>query len=190
MCMISRRLSEQHGDIRLADLSLNYGQIRALKLVNLTLGQGEVHAVVGEHGAGKSSLAMILSGMQRPQNGIISVNKRDYRFLNAKIARQLGIETVYQQSSLNEYFTVAENLFFTEPSLNKWFGWRNKKRMISSSQALFTKYQIDLDPNAVVKRLSLSDQILVDLLKHLYPQPRLLILDEVLERLSSAPLAA
>lgn len=183
-----RRFSNQHAEIRLTDVSLNYGQFRALKQVNLTLGAREVHAVVGEHGAGKSSLAMILSGMQRPQNGILSVDKRDYRFLNAKIARQLGIETVYQQSSLNEYFTVAENLFFSEKSLNKWFGWRNKKRMISTAEALFAQYQIDIDPTELVKRLVLSDQILVDLFKHLYPQPRLLILDEVLERLSSATL--
>lgn len=183
-----QRFSGQNEDIRLTDVSLHYGTFRALKQVNLTLGQAEVHAVVGEHGAGKSSLAMILSGMQRPQSGVISVNQRDYRVLNPALARQLGIETVYQQSSLNEYFTVAENLFFTEPALNKWFGWRNKKRMIAAAQALFARYQIDLDPAAPVKRLAFSDQILVDLLKHLYPQPRLLILDEVLERLSSAAL--
>ncbi|MCP4396830.1 MAG: ATP-binding cassette domain-containing protein [bacterium] len=174
--------------INVHDIHLNYGRFRALKNINVTLESSEVHAIVGEHGAGKSSLGLVLSGMLKPHSGRIVVDGKTYRWLTQKIARTLGIEIVCQESSLNEYFTVAENLFFTDHSMNKWFGWNNKKRMLARAKTLFDDYHVDIDPSSPLKRLSLSDRILVNILKHIYPQPKLLILDEVLERLSSASL--
>ena len=171
--------------LEIKDLTLNYGRCKALRNLHLTLGYSEVHAIVGEHGSGKSSLGMVISGMLKPHSGHIVFEDNAYRNLNFNTAHKLGIEMVYQQTSLNEYFTVAENLFFTDTRVYK-FRWNNKKHLLHAANSLLSHYKIDLDPSIILKYLSSSDRILVDILKHIYSHPKLLILDEVLERLSSA----
>ena len=174
--------------VELQDITLYYGHFRALKNINIQIGRAEVHAIVGEHGAGKSSLGMVLSGSSKPQSGGIVIDGKTYAFLTRKTAHALGIEVVYQRKSLNENFSVAENLFFTDSAINKWFGWNNRKRMLRATQALLGEYHVDIDPAALLKNLPPDDQLLVDILKQIYRQPRLLILDEVLERLPTEPL--
>ncbi|MCP4402854.1 MAG: ATP-binding cassette domain-containing protein [bacterium] len=77
----------------------------------LTLHQGEIHALVGEHGAGKSSLAFILSGLLKPVSGAILLKNTPYDYLTAKIARKHNIQLVHQYNVLFDGLSVAENLF-------------------------------------------------------------------------------
>ena len=170
--------------LELHRVSLNYGDFHALKAVDLRLGASEVHAVVGEHGAGKSSLGLILSGVAKPQSGALVFAGKRYGALTPKISTTLGIEMVHQQtSSLNKYFTIADN--FTLDSAPMYAFW-NKKKTLRAAQAFLDRYDIPLNPSTQVKALNLNQQIFVDILKHLYARPKLLILDEALEKLSAA----
>ena len=165
--------------LKLTDISLDYGQFRALRNIQFTLGDSEVHAIVGEHGAGKSSLGMVISGVLEPQSGLIRFDGQSYRSLTLKTARKLGIEMVHQHTlSLMEHFTVAENLFLTTVPFNRL---ARKHQMVYAVTAFFSAYDVDLEPRMPVKNLNLPDRIFVDILKHLYANPRVLILDEALE---------
>ncbi len=169
--------------LKLTDISLDYGQFRALNNIHFTLGNSEVHAIVGEHGAGKSSLGMIISGLLAPQSGVITFDGKDYDSLTLNAARKLGIEMVHQHVlSLNERVSVAENLFLSTAPFNTL---ARKHKMLRSAASFLSQYKVDFDPRISVKKLNLPDRIFVDILKHLYANPRLLILDEALEKLSS-----
>jgi len=173
--------------VMLSKISLDYGQFRALKDIDFTLGYSEIHAIVGEHGAGKSSLAMILAGLLKPQSGIIRFDWKEYRTFTPSMARQLKIAMIHQHTlSLNERFTVAENLFLTTGPFIERLKW--KYETVQATSAFLARHEIELNPLTPVVELNLSDRILVDILKHLYRPPRLLILDEALEKLSAASL--
>ena len=173
--------------LTLANVSLDYGQFRALHEVDFAIDYARIHAVVGEHGAGKSSLAMLIAGLLKPQAGSIWVEGREYHGFSLKLAQQLGIYMVHQhQLSLNEHFSVAENLFLTAGPYIETLKW--KYETLQAAQALLAQHQIDLNPELPVAKLNLSDRILIDILKHLQARPKLLILDEALEKLASASL--
>ncbi|WP_457577474.1 ATP-binding cassette domain-containing protein [Desulfomarina sp.] len=169
--------------LRLSNLSLEYGRVHALRNINLSIGYSEIHAIVGEHGAGKSSMGQVISGMLKPVVGKIVFEDTTYSQLSLKLAIKLGIGMVYQQVFLNQHFTVAENLFFPAKSINR-FIWHSKKRVHREAARLMEDYGFDIDPSLPLKNLNMSEQTLVDILKNIHKKPKLLILDEALERLS------
>ena len=166
---------------------LDYDEFEAIRDISLSVDGGEIHAIVGEHGAGKSTLAMIMSGMLRPKSGSIYFKGKKLGPLSPKASLKLGVRMVYQQICLNDYFTVAENLFYST-KLTGNLSWNLQGKMLLSAKNLLEQHGFQLDPAAVVKSLSLSDRAVVDILKQIYIPPRLLILDEALEKLSSASL--
>jgi len=173
--------------LRLANVCLDYGQVEALKDVNLVLRGSTVHAIVGEHGAGKSSLGMVISGNVRPRRGYVELDNRRFDSLTTRTAHRLGIEMVYQQVQLNNFFTVAENIFFLNKSLARR-GLLSQRRLAREAQVFLDQQGFSLDPTEVVKNLNLPDRVLISILAALQKRPRLLILDEALEKLSSSDL--
>ena len=169
--------------LKLAWIGLDYDHVRALKNIHLALGYSEVLAIVGEHGAGKSSLGLIINGILQPTAGTIRFEGKQYYSFTVTNALRLGIRMIYQQVRLYDEFTVAENLFLTNKTINR-FVWSTKKRFLEAASSLLSRYDFDIDPSTPVKNLNLSDQTLVEILKNIYHRPKLLILDEVLERLS------
>jgi signal transduction histidine kinase/ABC-type branched-subunit amino acid transport system ATPase component len=173
--------------LTLVDVSLDYGQFRALKNIHFSLGYAEIHAIVGEHGAGKSSLAMIISGYLKSQSGYMTFNEKEYRALTSKMSLKLGIEMVHQHVlSLNKYLTVDENIssfFLINAPLWKF---PSKKKRLKAARSFLSQHHIEIDPSMPVNRLTVPDQVFVDILKHLYTKPRLLILDEALDKLTAA----
>jgi len=173
--------------LRLAHVFLDYGQVEALKDVGLVLRPSTVHAVVGEHGAGKTSLGMVISGNVRPRKGHIEFGGRRFESLTPRLAHRLGIEMVYQQVQLNTYFSVAENIFFLNKNLAP-HGLLSQRNLVRRAQAFLEVGGFALDPSATVKNLTLTDHVLISILAALQKRPRLLILDEALEKLSSTDL--
>ena len=105
--------------LQLQAITLDYGETRTLNHLNFALDRAEIHALVGEHGAGKSSLGMLIGGMLKPQSGQIFFERQAYRALTLQTAVNLGIEFVHQHRlALNPYFTVAENFFLTNTFLH------------------------------------------------------------------------
>ncbi len=168
----------------LEDIALDYGQVRALKQIEFSVGYSKIHAIVGEHGAGKSSLAAILCGLIKPQTGLIHFNGQEYRFFTINTSYQAGIRMVHQHAlSINERFTVAENLFLTNGPFVENLKWRY--RIYHAARLFLQENEIEIDPVTLAQNLNLSDRILIDILKQIYSRPKLLILDEALEKLSS-----
>jgi signal transduction histidine kinase/ABC-type branched-subunit amino acid transport system ATPase component len=168
--------------LNFTNISLNYGQLQVLRNVSFGLETAEIHALVGEHGAGKSSLGMIISGVYKPQAGLLTFNGKDYRLLTLQTARKLGIEMVQQHTlSLNKSFTISENFSLTNMPL-----LIRKQKTLESAVSFLAQYHVELDPSLPVEKFNIPDQIFIDILKHIYPRPRLLILDEALEKLVSA----
>lgn len=178
-----QRLNNPEPLLTLTKVRLNYGTLRVLEQIDLSLERAKVYALVGEHGAGKSSLARIISGLVKPQAGQLVFDDKTYSNLNLKTALELGVEMVHQHTlSLNPYFSIAEN-FALDSTPN--YKLRSRKKNLAAAQEFLTQYEIDLDPTMPVKNLAAADQIFVDILKHIYARPRLFILDEALEKLTA-----
>jgi signal transduction histidine kinase len=173
--------------LRLSRVCLDYGQIEALRDLSLSIYPSTIHAVVGEHGAGKSSLGMVISGNVKPTRGEVEFEGRRIEGLGSRGAHRLGIEMVYQSVPLNDSFTVAENIFFlTRDGTGR--GLVSQRAMVRRARELLDEEGFGLDPSAPVRDLNLPDRVLTSILCALQKRPRLLILDEALEKLSSASL--
>ncbi|MFA5513705.1 MAG: ATP-binding cassette domain-containing protein [Sphaerochaetaceae bacterium] len=170
--------------IKVKDISLNYGSVQALNDVSLEIRPGEIHAIVGEHGAGKSTLAKIFSGMLIPNGGEIFINDVKRTQFSLNIAQRAGIRMVYQENLLNEYFSVAENILY-KSKIGTTFGFYSKKKINIHAQTYINSLGFNIDPKTKLMKLTLSERTVVEILKVLYTNPKVLILDESLEKLSA-----
>ncbi|UCF98473.1 MAG: ATP-binding cassette domain-containing protein [Spirochaetaceae bacterium] len=166
------------------NINFYYDSLRVLKDINLTIHESEVHAIVGEHGAGKTSLCMIICGFLKPHSGSFVFNDRELDSWSQRRAMNRGIELVSQQNPLVENFTVAENIFLDNRGLST-HPFVSRKNNLEQAALFCKKHDFPVNPSAFIKNLKLSDRVLVDILKHLYKQPKLLILDEALQKLTA-----
>lgn len=168
--------------LELQNTGLDAENISILRNLNLVLETGTIHAIVGDHGSGKSLIARIISGEISPTCGTMMVNGKPFSTLTLEKARRLGIQVVHQNVALIEDFTVAENLFIPDriliplPFL--------KRRLLEDAGAILDEYDFPINSAALVKDLHLSEKIAVALIRALIRQPRLLILDEALEKMT------
>lgn len=152
------------------------GGVLANDAVSLTVEQGEIHALVGENGAGKSTLMNMLYGMFRPDSGEIRIRGELVTLSSPQVAIRHGIGMVHQHFQLVPSFTVAENVVLgAEP---------RKRALVNDAEArarvteLSSQFGLKVDPDAVVQDLSVGEQQRVEILKLLYRNAELLILDE------------
>jgi simple sugar transport system ATP-binding protein len=148
--------------------------------VDFEAAAGEVHALLGENGAGKSTLSNILTGLYRPDDGEIFVWGRPAHFASPREALDAGIFMVHQHFRLVEPFTVAENVILGEHGDRARAGHflvhpRGIERRVAE---LGARYGLPVDPRARIWQLSLGEQQRVEILKALYREARILILDE------------
>ncbi len=144
--------------------------------VDLVIEPGEVHAVVGENGAGKSTLMKILFGIEQPNAGRLVLDGKDVSFAGPRAAIDAGIGMVFQHFSLVPSFAVYENVVMgSEPRQGIRF---DRKRAIAEVQALSDKFRLKVDPLPPVSSLPVGQQQRVEILKALYRNARILILDE------------
>jgi len=144
--------------------------------VNLSVNAGEVHAVVGENGAGKSTLMKILFGIERPDRGELRLEGKPVSFTNPREAIDAGIGMVFQHFSLVPSFSVYENVVLgSEPRAGVRF---DRAKAIAEVRALSEKFRLQVDPLPPVGSLPVGQQQRVEILKALYRNARILILDE------------
>ena len=174
--------------IELNNISLSYGQFHALKNIDFTIRKSEIHAVIGEHGAGKSSLAQILSGYIKPDSGGILWKGFPLHLSSPFEAKEAGIEIVMQQIEQYERLPLSQNLFGNSPEFFKrsfFTGKELNRRADEYFRSLgFTSFQGDQKAYT----LKDTDKVLFELLKHLLPNPELLILDETFEKMTAVDL--
>lgn len=157
-----------------------YPGVIALNDVSLSFLEGEIHSIVGENGAGKSTLIKVISGAVRPDSGNIVYQGKEYDHLSLYEAKTKGIEVVYQEFSLIESLSVAENIFLGD-KVGRFF---NNKTIIAGAETLFRRYHIDIDVSLKVSELSPAQMQLTEIIKAISKNAKVLVLDE-----PSAPLS-
>jgi ABC-type uncharacterized transport system ATPase subunit len=149
----------------------------ALSEVSFSVEAGDIHAICGENGAGKSSLMKILFGLERPSSGSLIIQGVPMVLASPRDAAAHGIGMVHQHFSLLPSLTVAENIVLGhEPRIGGVLFDRRKAR--KTVQGLAARYGLNVDPDALVRSLSVAMQQKVEILKALSREARLLILDE------------
>jgi len=162
--------------IELRNITKRFGDVLANDRVSITVRSGTIHAIVGENGAGKSTAMRIAYGFYTADEGEIVVEGKVQRIATPHDAIALGIGMVHQHFMLVETMTVAENIVLgAEPGAVTSLDLRGAGTQIRS---LSQEFGLSIDPNATVESLSVGQQQRVELLKALYRQAQLLILDE------------
>lgn len=168
--------------LRTEDMVKRFPGVTALSDVSLKVEAGSILALLGENGAGKSTLMKILAGVQPPDEGKVFVGGVEENITDPLKAKELGIGIVFQELSLADNMTVAENMFaLDEPTK---YGLVDYRTMYKKAQELLDDLGFDIDAHARVGSLSVSQQQLVEIAKVLRAKPRILILDEPTSALS------
>jgi simple sugar transport system ATP-binding protein len=162
--------------IELKGISKAFGPVQANKDISLSVQPGTIHGIVGENGAGKSTLMSILYGFYKADKGEILINGKPTLIPDSQAAIRAGIGMVHQHFKLVENFTVVENVILgaedgalLQPSVSK------ARKLLTD---LAHEYGLEVNPDAVVEDLSVGHQQRVEILKQLYRQADILILDE------------
>ena len=163
--------------LRASGISKGFPGVQALNRVDFDLKRGEVHALVGENGAGKSTLMNILSGVMQPDEGEIRIGGESRRFRDPQEAAQAGIGIVFQELSLIQNLSAAENIFAGRQKTNS-LGLVDMQDLYARSAELLASFGETIDPRTPVKYLSIAKQQVVEILKALSHDPAILILDE------------
>src|SRR4051812_11264032 len=158
------------------DLVKHYGPVRAVEDVSFFCLPGEVHALVGENGAGKSTVAKMLAGAVSPTSGSIEFDGAELGSGSIRDSRQAGVTCAFQELALVPEWTVAENLSLPDGAP---LGRFSQKRATKAAKELLDRLELDhIDPSAPVASLSLADRQLVEIARAIAAGPRMLILDE------------
>ncbi len=164
-----------------------YGGVAALSDGNLSVKSGEVLALLGANGSGKSTLGKIITGLVTPNDGRMIVDGRTVVFNSPNEARKAGISAVYQELSLIPDLSVSENIWLTHEPMR--MGFVNRREMHNRTQALLDLfkglYKANLEPDAPVTSLTPDERQIVEILKAMSFDPRLIILDEATASLDS-----
>ena len=164
--------------LQVAGIEKSFPGVHALSGVSFEVAPGEVHALLGENGAGKSTLIKIISGVYRPDSGLIRVDGRELRFERPDDARRAGIATIYQELLLFPELTVAENIFMGHAPKTR-FGPLDWAQMRAKTEALLASLDIqDLAATQIVGALSVGNRQRVEILRALSQDARLLVMDE------------
>ncbi|WP_317855203.1 ABC transporter ATP-binding protein [Chakrabartyella piscis] len=171
-----RDLMEEQYLLYMQDITKKFGAFTANDRVSLRIKRGEIHALMGENGAGKSTLMNILSGLYQKDGGKIVFDGKEVSFKGPQEAKALGIGMVYQHFMLIEAMTVVENVMLSLKSQGFQLPLAKTRAKIKD---LSEKYQLDVDPDALVGDLSVGAQQRVEIIKVLcVDNAKLIVLDE------------
>ena len=169
--------------LELLGISKSFGGVDALRGVDFTLGDGEIHGLVGENGAGKSTLMKILAGVHGEYAGALRLGGIETRFRSARDARAAGIGMVHQELSVVPALSVAENVFLGAQPVGR-LGLVDWARMAREASEHLRGLGIMVDPKAEMGSLSIGLQQLVELARVLFSGARIIVLDEPTSALS------
>ncbi|MGX7674220.1 sugar ABC transporter ATP-binding protein [Plantactinospora sp. DSM 117369] len=165
------------------DISKRYGATIALHSAGISIAPGETHALVGRNGAGKSTLVSILTGLQRPDSGLVHFDGVPAPALADRDAWRHRVACVYQKSTIIPTLTVAENLFLNRQAGRGPIDWRGLRRRAAD---LLEGYGVAVDPAAPAGSLGVEQRQLVEIARALSFGARFIILDEPTAQLDAA----
>lgn len=177
---------EQEMILKLQNIRKNFGGIQALKDVSLSLKKGEVHALLGENGAGKSTLIKILTGVHKADSGEILLHGREITVQNPIDARKKGIAAIYQELSLIDSLTVAENIFLGNEPTKMIAGVCDKTKLYKASDEYLEEFHIQIDSRKKISELGMGQKRIIEIIKALAINAEILLLDEPTTGMSKA----
>ncbi|WP_433300295.1 sugar ABC transporter ATP-binding protein [Actinoplanes sp. CA-030573] len=177
-------MAEPRALLEVRDVTKSFGAVAAVQGVSFPLFGGEAHALVGENGAGKSTIVKMLAGVHRPDTGTLRIGDRDVDFAGPADAKAAGIAVIYQEPTLFPDLSVAENIAMGNQPLTR-LRQIDRKAMHANAEALFRRLGVHIDPTRPARGLSIADQQLVEIAKALSSEARILIMDEPTAALSA-----
>ena len=170
--------------LRTENICKSFNGIQVLKNVNLEIRKGEIHALMGENGAGKSTIIKIITGVYTKDDGEIYIDGRHVVINNRHDAAEAGISVIYQELSLVPELTVTENIFLGHELMKR--GLPDRKEMRRQVQELIDRYGFLLHPDEVVASMGMAQRQMTEILKALSTEAKLLIMDEPTTSLSAS----
>jgi D-xylose transport system ATP-binding protein len=175
-------MSTDNAVLEVRGLEKRFGATLALDDVSLSLGDGEILALLGDNGAGKSTLIKILSGVIKPDSGEIVIGGEEVRIESPQAARELGIETVYQDLALFDNFNAIGNFYAgREPVSPSWlgsFGWVRDRDMAKETEKLLERLQVNISRSDEIGIMSGGQRQAVACARAIAFGKRIVILDE------------
>lgn len=163
--------------IKLSGISKSFPGVQCLADVDFAVLAGEIHALLGENGAGKSSLTRVMGGAMMPDSGSMEFEGRTVRWSSPREARAAGIHVIHQELALFPELTVAENILIDNQPVN-WLGLIGRSELQKRAMAVLARLGAQIDPNALVGDLSVANQQIIEIAKALVGEVRLIIFDE------------
>ncbi|GAB2963359.1 sugar ABC transporter ATP-binding protein [Saccharothrix stipae] len=170
--------------LQLRDVAKSFQAVRALRGVSISLQAGEVHALAGENGAGKSTVVRIIGGEHRPDAGEVLLDGEPVRFSSPRDARRRGVAVIHQEPVRFPDLSVAENVFMGRQPLRR--GRRiDRREMHRRTAGLLDRLGVPLDPSRPTRGLSIADQQIIEIAKALSADARVIVMDEPTAALSA-----
>jgi ribose transport system ATP-binding protein len=164
--------------IKMKGISKSFGLVNVLKKVDFDLNAGEIHALMGENGAGKSTMMKILTGIYQRDEGTIEVKGKEVSFKTAKEAEEAGITVIHQELNIIPYMTVAENMFLGKELTVGKTGFMKTKEMNNKTREYLNRLGVDLDPEEEAGNLSVGQQQMIEIARAVATNSEVLIMDE------------
>ncbi len=169
--------------LKLSNLTKSFPGVRALHDVGFALAEGEVTALIGENGAGKSTVVKLLTGIYRPDEGTIEVNGKAQNFVSPADSWKAGITAIHQETAMFDELTVAENIFMGHaPRKGRLIDWQ---AMQQRADDILKSIEADIDPATPLKQLGVAQKHLVSIARALSHDSRIVIMDEPTASLSA-----
>lgn len=169
--------------LTIKDVEKSFSGVTVLRNININLAEGEILGIVGENGAGKSTLMNVLGGVYIKNKGSMTLDGEDYNPLTPKEAKDNGIAFIHQELSLFSNLSIAENMFI-EDFPKKKIGGINFKSIVRSSDEYLRNYGLDIDPKEKVENLPMGTRQVVEIIKSLMMNAKIIIFDEPTTSLS------
>ena len=159
------------------DLSKSFPGVHALSGFDFQLGYGEIHGLLGENGAGKSTFIKLLNGLYAPERGSISVENRKIERPDPILVNQMGVKFVHQDLSVFPYLSIVENICMNNYPRTR-LGTIDWKKGRDFTSALLAEYNLDIDPDTKIFRLSIGQRQLIEIISNVSQNARVVVLDE------------
>jgi rhamnose transport system ATP-binding protein len=169
--------------LRLRGISKSFPGVKALQGVQLDLYPGQVTALIGENGAGKSTIVKVLTGIYQPEEGTIEIDGRAVRLASADAAAQAGVTAIHQETVLFDELTVAENIWLGHAPRGR-FGLIDRRAMRAGAARLLSDIGAKIDPDQRLGDLGIASRHMVAIARALSIEARVVILDEPTAALS------
>ena len=161
--------------LKIKTLSKFYPGVKAINRLSMEFREGEVHALLGENGAGKSTLIKCIAGAIRPDEGVIEIDGEEFTSLTPQLAKDKGVEVIYQEFNLIPQMTCAENVYLNEHTSGLVV---NTKERAKRAKEIFDDLGVDVNPNRPVGSYTPAYMQIVEIAKAVSRNVRILIMDE------------